>query len=243
MLFSAVAEMWVRECSTRATLGVYGSGLEPRLRALDASYGLATRNDDTFGAKGIHWAEASTRIATCLGAGLEVRLAVAAGLLADDIARRIHRLRGVIKHNLPSSDPTDVNALVADQEFLDISDEDAELARHRAARHEPLRQRLQSGAFPEATRSEADAVEAAERAFAKRLDELRGTFRPTTTTAILDRGTLAVAGLLGADSEADLLTRYAAIDPPLERLETYVARAQEEWDLAVQARIDFERGK
>lgn len=240
ILFKTVAQMWSRLSAGHWSLGVYGPQMAEQLAPLDR-YG-AVEQGGFRGSSGIHWGNASTRIAADLSDGLEVALPDAVSVFCADIEDRLDELAGMIESEVGAASLREVDGQLAWKEFLDKADGDKEIRRLRKLRAAPIRERL-SGQWSAPTADEIEVDEQCRRAIWARMMELWPSFTPTATTALLDERLGILAALAGSASEADLLERYEGFDRRLADVEDYVELLRREWEIAVQAEIDWERGK
>jgi hypothetical protein len=241
LYLAAVARAFSR---SYPSAGVGGSRIEERVAPL-RRFGIDPLAQGEFGGGSFWHGAVAEALVPKLTAGLEVDLAEARTVLADDLRIRAQTARESLEHLLEDGlEPDRLLSIIRWSQFWDEHGADEELLALDEERLGPLRTDLAGPpCAPSITEPERAAMDDAERRYLARLRELQDSFHPRVTLETLPRTEGAADRLVEAGSMMSLLQRYRDLDVDLTRFEDCVDEAVWAWDRMVQEQIDLMRGK
>jgi hypothetical protein len=226
------------------SMGVGFPGIEQRVAPLQR-FGIDPLDVEEFGGRSFWHGAVAKALVPKLTADLQVDLAEARGVLADDLRLRTETARESLQDLLSDGmEPDRLLFIFRWSQFWEEHGADEGLLALDEERLGPLRADLKDGPRrAPISDSQRASMEEAEQRYIRRIRDLQHDFQPRVTLETLPKTEAAAGRLARARSMTALLQRYRDLDLDLNRFETCVDEAARAWDKLVQDEIDRRRGK
>jgi hypothetical protein len=180
----------------------------------------------------LNYEEFSKIFAAKISKGIRVSLESIKKILSDDISYRIHRIDEMIDNELPKLDNKKIDLLFKMYEF-----EQTEIFKEICKSLYELRYKSHDNSISQADfKKKYDLIEEANL-------QARINFVPTIRFSTFQKIKKGLCRIQNSKSTHKTLRTYEGFNLTLEKIETFVIRAADEWDKQQQLELDIARGK